>query len=204
MVRVLEGLQRSLDETRRNGVARSVALSGDVIDARTLKVRAFKAIRAGAGRVGLQVVPKTYYSPIPDLDALPPGVFDRRSELRGIHFDLDEQVAWIEQHLASAMREFAPAARASLTTRPTAASAPTCCTASCEGSSRAGSSSSAPATRRCSWPRPPSATAPRASRPSCGRSTRIPTRRAAGPARPRVARGACAAQDVPLEVFTAL
>jgi predicted O-methyltransferase YrrM len=79
-----------------------------VIDARTLKVRAFKALRAGAGRVGLQVVPKNYYSPIPDLDALPAGVFDRRSELRGIHFDLDEQVAWIEQNLAAAMREFAP------------------------------------------------------------------------------------------------
>jgi predicted O-methyltransferase YrrM len=71
-------------------------------------VRAFKALRAGAGRIGLQVVPKNYYSPIPDLDALPADVFDRRSELRGIHFDLDEQVAWIEQHLAATMREFAP------------------------------------------------------------------------------------------------
>jgi methyltransferase family protein len=80
------------------------------IDTRALKVRAFKAIRAGAGRIGLQVVPKTYYSPIPDLDALPPDVFDRRSELRGIHFDLDEQVAWIEQNLADAMREFSPSA----------------------------------------------------------------------------------------------
>jgi predicted O-methyltransferase YrrM len=79
-----------------------------VIVARTLKVRAFKALRAGAGRAGLQVVPKNYYSPIPDLDALPADVFDRRSELRGIRFDLDEQVAWIEQSLAAAMREFAP------------------------------------------------------------------------------------------------
>lgn len=79
-----------------------------MIDARTLKVRAFKALRAGAGRVGLQVVPKNYYSPIPDLEALPADVFDRRSELRGIHFDLDEQVAWIEQNLVAAMREFAP------------------------------------------------------------------------------------------------
>jgi hypothetical protein len=81
-----------------------------VIDARALKVRAFTALRAGAGRVGLQVVPKNYYSPIPDLDALPADVFDRRSELRGIHFDLDEQVAWIEANLAAAMREFAPPA----------------------------------------------------------------------------------------------
>ncbi len=83
-----------------------------MIDARTLKVRAFKALQVGAGRVGLQVVPKTYYSPIPDLATLPLDVFDRRSALRGIAFDLDAQLAWIEQHLAAAMQEFAPAAEA--------------------------------------------------------------------------------------------
>ena len=76
-------------------------------DTRALKVRAFKALRAAAGRAGLQVVPKNYYSPIPDLDALSPAVFERRSELRGIHFDLDEQLAWIEGNVATAMREFA-------------------------------------------------------------------------------------------------
>ena len=81
-----------------------------MIDARTLKVRAYKALQAGAGRVGLQVVPKTYYSPIPDLTALPLDVFDRRSALRGIAFDLDAQLAWIEEHLAAAMQEFEPAA----------------------------------------------------------------------------------------------
>ena len=79
-----------------------------MIDARTLKVRAFKALQTVAGRVGLQVVPKTYYSPIPDLATLPPGAFDHRSALRGIDFDLDAQLAWIEEHLASAMQEFAP------------------------------------------------------------------------------------------------
>ena len=96
---------------RRDAAQRCLAhgRAQHVIDARTLKVRAYKALQAGAGRVGLQVVPKNYYSPIPDLDALPAGVFDRRSALRGIHFDLDEQVAWIERHLADAMREFDPA-----------------------------------------------------------------------------------------------
>jgi Methyltransferase domain len=83
-----------------------------VIDARRLKVQAFKALQAGAGRLGLQVVPKSYYSPIPDLAALPPDAFDRRSALRGIAFDLDAQLAWIEEHLADAMQEFAPAAEA--------------------------------------------------------------------------------------------
>jgi hypothetical protein len=70
------------------------------------KLRVFRAIRAVANRIGLDVVPKTFYSPIPDLKALPAGVWERRSELRGIHFDLDEQVAWIEEHLGAAMREF--------------------------------------------------------------------------------------------------
>ena len=79
---------------------------------RSVKVRAFQAAQALAGRVGLQVVPKTYYSPIPDLATLPPDAFDRRSALRSIAFDLDAQLAWIEQHLAAAMQEFAPTAEA--------------------------------------------------------------------------------------------
>jgi predicted O-methyltransferase YrrM len=79
------------------------------VPSRQVKVRAFKALQSAAGRAGLQVVPKTYYSPIPDLGALPNDIFDRRSELRGIRFDLDEQLAWIEEQLGAAMREFAPA-----------------------------------------------------------------------------------------------
>jgi hypothetical protein len=74
-----------------------------------LKLRVFRGIRAVAERAGLQVVPKTYYSPVPDLKALPADVWDRRSELRGIHFDLDEQLAWIEASVGRAMREFDPA-----------------------------------------------------------------------------------------------
>ena len=76
-----------------------------------LKLRAFRGIRAAAERIGLQVVPKTFYSPIPDLKALPADIWDRRSELSGIHFDLDEQLGWIESELAGAMREFSPPER---------------------------------------------------------------------------------------------
>ncbi len=110
-LRVVRVLEAPAALARRHAPQRRLALGRPqhVIDARTLKVRAYKALQAGAGRVGLQVVPKNYYSPIPDLDALPAGAFDRRSALRGIHFDLDEQVAWIERHLADAMREFDPA-----------------------------------------------------------------------------------------------
>jgi hypothetical protein len=70
------------------------------------KLRVFRAIRAGANRIGLDVVPRTFYSPIPNLAALPPGVWDARSDLRGIGFDLDAQLRWIEQELGDAMREF--------------------------------------------------------------------------------------------------
>jgi predicted O-methyltransferase YrrM len=72
------------------------------------KLRVFRGIRAAAERIGLQVVPKTFYSPIPDLKALPHDIWERRSALRGIDFDLDAQVAWIEANLAGAMREFSP------------------------------------------------------------------------------------------------
>jgi predicted O-methyltransferase YrrM len=79
-------------------------------DVQDAKLRAYRALRAGAERVGLQVVPKTFYSPIPDLQALPADVWERRSALRGIHFDLDEQLRWLEP-LAPAMGEFAPPER---------------------------------------------------------------------------------------------
>jgi predicted O-methyltransferase YrrM len=75
------------------------------------KLRAYRALRAAADRAGLQVVPKTFYSPIPDLSALPAGVWERRSALHGIDLDLDRQLRWLES-LAPAMREFAPPERA--------------------------------------------------------------------------------------------
>jgi len=81
------------------------------LDTQALKLRAYRALRSGAERAGLQVVPKTFYSPIPDLRELPDDIWERRSELRGIRFDLDEQLAWIEQHVAAAMREFSPPAQ---------------------------------------------------------------------------------------------
>ena len=206
VVRVLEGLQQSLDETRRErrrplGRADRELI---VIDPRALKVRAFRAIRAGAGRVGLQVVPKTYYSPIPDLDALPPDVFDRRSELRGIHFDLDEQVAWIEQNLADGDARVRAARRTWSTTRPTGASARTCCTASCgpqaapDRRARLRALDAVHGRRGGAQPRR------RASRPSCGRSTRIPSVARPGAARARRARARCARRTCRSTVFTAL
>ena len=48
-------------------------------------------------RLGLQVVLKSFYSPIPDLAALPDSTWERRSELAGIHFDLPAQLAFLDR-----------------------------------------------------------------------------------------------------------
>jgi len=62
-------------------------------------VKGYGLARAAAERLGLQVVLKTYYSPIPDLTQLPEGVWEARDPLRGIAFDLDAQMAFVEAEL---------------------------------------------------------------------------------------------------------
>jgi hypothetical protein len=70
-------------------------------------VRAYGALRGVAARLGFQVVLKTFYSPIPDLAALPPDTFDRASELPGIEFDLDAQLGRLAE-LGDALGTFRP------------------------------------------------------------------------------------------------
>ncbi len=65
-------------------------------------------IRRAASALGLHVartrnydlVARNAYSPIPDESELPADVRDRRSELRGIDFDTEAQIAWAERELA--------------------------------------------------------------------------------------------------------
>jgi hypothetical protein len=71
-------------------------------------VRAYALIRRVAERAGLQLVLKSYYSPIPDLSALPERVWHEPDPLRGIEFDLDVQIERLER-LSGSMVEFAPA-----------------------------------------------------------------------------------------------
>jgi predicted O-methyltransferase YrrM len=71
-------------------------------------VAAFRMLRRGASRIGLHVLPKTFYSAVPDVDALPAGTFERRSALAGIEFDLDRQLEWARANLAAPMAEFSP------------------------------------------------------------------------------------------------
>jgi Methyltransferase domain len=63
-------------------------------------VKGYALARSTAERLGLQVVLKTYYSPIPDLAQLPEQVWQARDPLRGIAFDLDAQMAFVESDLA--------------------------------------------------------------------------------------------------------
>jgi hypothetical protein len=69
-------------------------------------VRAYGLLRRAASRVGLQVVLRTFYSPIPDVDVLTSASFDRVSPLAGVGFDLDAQLHWARE---LPMAEFAPA-----------------------------------------------------------------------------------------------
>jgi hypothetical protein len=57
-------------------------------------------------RLGLDLTPRHFYSPIPpDLSGIR---WDRRSELRGIPFDLDEQMRWVRGYVAPYADEFQP------------------------------------------------------------------------------------------------
>lgn len=71
-------------------------------------VRAYALARRVAERVGLQLVLKTYYSPIPDLSTLPERVWREPDPLRGIEFDLDVQVERLQERLSGLIVEFAP------------------------------------------------------------------------------------------------
>jgi hypothetical protein len=77
---------------------------------RAAAVKAYALARRVAERVGLQLVVKSYYSPIPDLATLPNGIWDDADPLRGIDFDLDAQLARIEGRLAELFAEFTRAA----------------------------------------------------------------------------------------------
>jgi len=71
-------------------------------------VRGYSLGRAMADRLGLQVMLKTYYSPIPDLRGVPAEIWSEADPMRGIGFDLDAQGAFLEQELSALLKEFVP------------------------------------------------------------------------------------------------
>ena len=70
-------------------------------------MQAYALARRAAERLGLQLVLKTYYSPIPDLSTLPPSIWDEADPLRGIDLDLDAQIESLRIRLSGFIREFA-------------------------------------------------------------------------------------------------
>jgi Methyltransferase domain len=72
-------------------------------------IGAYRQLRSLLARLGLQVVVKSFYSPIPDLAALPGSTWERRSDLAGIRLDLDAQLGFLEG-LREQLAEFRPPA----------------------------------------------------------------------------------------------
>jgi len=71
-------------------------------------VRGYSLGRAMADRLGLQVMLKTYYSPIPDLHGLPAETWSTADPMRGIGFDLDAQTTFLHEELSEPLRAFVP------------------------------------------------------------------------------------------------
>jgi hypothetical protein len=72
-----------------------------------------RSVRRAAGRFGVEVVPegphdvvpRNYYSPVPDLDLLPGDIWTRRSALGGVELGVDRAVELIESELAQYVAE---------------------------------------------------------------------------------------------------
>jgi hypothetical protein len=62
-----------------------------------------RALRVASERLGYQLVRSGFYSPLPDLDALPPE--DRRSAMAGIRFDSEEQLRYLTEVLGQYLGE---------------------------------------------------------------------------------------------------
>jgi hypothetical protein len=80
---------------------------GDLHESR-VAVLGYRGLRAAAAKVGLDLLLRTFYSPVPHLDELRPDAFDRVSELPGVPWDLDSQIRFMAEQLAQPMSEFRP------------------------------------------------------------------------------------------------
>jgi hypothetical protein len=70
--------------------------------------RGYLLARRLLGRLGFQLVYASYDSPIPDLKAVERDYFDQPSPMRGIDFDVERQLEFLERELAELCREFNP------------------------------------------------------------------------------------------------
>jgi hypothetical protein len=69
---------------------------------------ASRAVKAAVRRLGFDLLRRHYYSPIPNLAELPPEVWTRESELRGLDFDLEAMLAYLDRELGPYLDEYKP------------------------------------------------------------------------------------------------
>jgi hypothetical protein len=72
----------------------------------SLQHRALMAARRVARLAGVDLVRANFYSPVPS--RVPESVWRRRSPLRGIVFDLDQQLGWVREQVVVHREEFRP------------------------------------------------------------------------------------------------
>ena len=73
---------------------------------RTARTGTYALARA----LGYEIVRRHFYSPVPDLDSLSPEVWTRRSELRGVSFDVDAGLRFLRAELGELIAEYRPPA----------------------------------------------------------------------------------------------
>jgi hypothetical protein len=74
----------------------------------TRRLRLSRALRVLVRRFGYELIRRHYYSPIPDLEALPPGFWERESALAGVPFDSRQGLEFVERELGPYLDEYRP------------------------------------------------------------------------------------------------
>jgi hypothetical protein len=70
-----------------------------------------KALRSVIGRAGFDLIRRHYYSPIPDLGALPDETWSRESSIAGVDLSADSSLEFIRGELAGPLSEYDPPLR---------------------------------------------------------------------------------------------
>jgi hypothetical protein len=65
-------------------------------------------VRAILRRLGFDLLRRGFFSPIPDLDALPPETWTQESELRGLRFDAAAGLEFVQRELGPYIAEYSP------------------------------------------------------------------------------------------------
>lgn len=75
---------------------------------RRIRSQVGRALSPLFGLLGYDVVPRHFYSPIPRRGELPAAFWERPSEMPGVSFDADAQLAWLREEIVPALAGFDP------------------------------------------------------------------------------------------------